>query len=119
MCYEENSENPILKQLIESEEIFRKAVEVLQMISQDDKIREQAFARHRFEKDMAQLMADAERIKAEGLIKGREEGREEGRELEKIKIIHKMIDAGMNDEFILNFTECSMELLGKIRNDKN
>lgn len=134
MCYEENSENLILKQLIESEEIFRKAVEVLQMISQDDKIREQAFARHRFEKDMAQLMADAERIKAEGLIKGREEGRkeghkegrkeglkegrEEGRELEKIAIIRKLIEVGMNDEFILSCTDCSIELLDKIRNNK-
>lgn len=116
MCYEENSDNPILRQLIENEEIFSKAVEVLQMISQDDKLREQAFARHRFEKDMAQLRADAERIKAEGLIKGFEKGREEGRELEKIAIIRNLIDAGMNNEFILNCTECSMELLEKVKN---
>ncbi len=60
MCYEENSENPVIEQLIESEEIFKKAVEVLKVISEDQRIREQAFARNRFEKDMAQLKSDQE-----------------------------------------------------------
>ncbi|MBE6107591.1 MAG: hypothetical protein E7192_03020 [Erysipelotrichaceae bacterium] len=62
MCYEENSENPVIEQLIESEEIFKKAVEVLKVISEDQRIREQAFARNRFAKDMAQIKSDQEKM---------------------------------------------------------
>lgn len=62
MCYEEKSENPVIEQLIESEEIFKKAVEVLNVISQDQRIREQAFARNRFAKDMAQIKSDQEKM---------------------------------------------------------
>ena len=50
----------------------------MKTINEEDRIQEQAFARHRFKKDMAQLWLDAERIKAEGFIKGREEGHKEG-----------------------------------------
>ena len=85
-------------------------------IRRDDKLREQAFVRHRFEKDMAQLRADAEGIKAEGLIKDREEGIKVGRELEKIAIIRNLIAAGMNDEFILDCADCSVKLLEKVKN---
>ena len=62
MCYEENSENPVIEQLIESEEIFKKAVEVLKVISEDQRIREQAFERNRFAKDMAQIKSDQEKM---------------------------------------------------------
>ena len=88
----------------------------MKAINEEDRIKEREFARHRFEKDMAQLRADAERIKAEGLIKGFEKGREEGRELEKIAIIRNLIAAGMNDEFILDCADCSVELLEKVKN---
>ena len=133
MTYEEKSENRLLRELIESEEIFRKAEEVLRVISEDERIKEQAYARHKFERDMAQLRADAERIKAEGLIKGREEGREEGHkegrkeglaegrkeglELGKRTIIQNMISNGLPDELIVQIAECSLELVEEIKNE--
>ena len=92
----------------------------MKTINEEDRIKEREFARHRFKKDMAQLWLDSERIKTEGLIKtledARKQGIKEGRELEKMATICRMIEIGMNDEFILNFTDCSMELLKKIRN---
>ena len=143
MTYEEKSENRLLRELIESEEIFRKAEEVLRVISQDERIKEQAYARHKFERDMAQLREDAERIKAEGLIKGREEGhkeghkeglaegrkeglaegrkeglvegRKEGLELGKRTMIQNMISNGLPDELIVQIAECSLELIEEIR----
>jgi predicted transposase/invertase (TIGR01784 family) len=137
MTYEEKSENRLLRKLIESEEIFRKAEEVLRVISQDERIKEQAYARHKFERDMAQLREDAERIKAEGLIKGREEGhkeghkkglaegrkeglvegRKEGLELGKRTMIQNMISNGLPDELIVQITECSLELIEEIKNE--
>ena len=117
MTYEEKSENRLLRELIESEEIFRKAEEVLRVISQDERIKEQAYARHKFERDMAQLRADAERIKAEGLIKGREEGLEMGRELEKRTMIQNMLSNGLPDELIVQIAECPLELIEKIKKE--
>ena len=89
MCYEEKSENPMIQKLVESEDIFRKAVEVLKVISEDQRIREQAFARSRFEKDMAQIHRDAEKIRKEG-EKIRKEGEKLAADAKKMSVEAEM-----------------------------
>ncbi|MBE6107469.1 MAG: Rpn family recombination-promoting nuclease/putative transposase [Erysipelotrichaceae bacterium] len=61
MKYEENTQDSIVLKLLE-EEIFRKAKEVLHMISEDARVRERAFARERFIRDQAQMRKENERI---------------------------------------------------------
>ena len=119
MRYEENSTDPMVKELIETEEIFHKAVEVLQMMSEDARLREIAFARERYLRDQRQIEKEHKRaLKKQyeaGHTEGKAEGKAEGIASERSKVIAEMLKDGVNDSTIMKYTHCTQEMIEQIK----
>ena len=64
MRYEQETKDPFILKLLETEVIFRTVKEVLQMIGDDELARQRAIARDMWAKDMAQLKLDRETVEA-------------------------------------------------------
>ncbi len=122
MKYEEETEDPIILQLLEREEIFRMVKEVLQMISQDELARQRAWAREVNMRDEAQRRHDAEEREAriaELESENTELKSENAVFKDKLrKIVLTMINDGCPDEMILKYSGCTSEYLKSLKENK-
>ncbi|MBR5290400.1 MAG: PD-(D/E)XK nuclease family transposase [Erysipelotrichaceae bacterium] len=143
MRYEQDTDDPIILKLLETEEIFRIVEEVLQMISRDELAKERAIARDMWAKDMAQLKLDRETVEArskqvqkeyEALFETSKMLNEQNKALdeenkvldEKVTALEEvnrrsilaMIKAGLNDEFIVENTGCTFEYLKSLKESR-
>ena len=133
MRYEENTQDSMILKLLE-EEIFRKAKEVLHMISEDARVRERAFARERFIRDQAQMRKENERIlktaevkfeEAKRMIKEADEKMNLANEIiketsarvfkEKDESIVEMLKDGVSDSLIMKFLHCSQQQIDEVK----
>ena len=144
MRYEEESDDPIVQQLLEREEIFRMVKEVLQMISQDELARQRAWAREVNMRDEAQRRHDAEerdakmaKVESENtelksaLIESEAKNTELKSENTELKsentelkekyqeAILSMIKAGISDEMIMKYMGCTFESLDTLKKEMN
>lgn len=88
-------------------EVFKEMAELIKMLNNDKKIRQQCEARFFYECDMASMRAEG---KKEGLAEGRAEGREEG----QAQIIYMLYQKGYSPEQIAKDTDRQVEEIYKI-----
>ena len=124
--YEEQSEDPVLKAMMEKEEIFKEAKAIMETMSKDQRLRDAAFARNRRLMDQAQLVYEGEmRGREEGLEKGIEKGLEKGKKLgidegrtaERLENARRMLQNHIDDQLILECTGIDDHQLASLKQE--
>ncbi|MSU00124.1 Rpn family recombination-promoting nuclease/putative transposase [Tissierella pigra] len=95
-----------LKGLMERSETMKTAINKLQEISSDEKMRELYRAREKYRIDMISKLKYAEN-----------KGREEGRESSIREIARKAITKGLDIQYISDLTGLTIEQIGKLKNE--
>ena len=113
----EGSEKKI-KELMERSEIMKDAVENLGKISEDDRMREIAWAREKARLDEISRIKYAERKATEqGMEKGMEKGIEKGLLLGKKKIAQNLLKLGFSPEKAAEAAELSIEEIMELKRE--
>lgn len=93
-------------QKLSVEPVFKKALEVVKMVNNDQRIKDAAFARKRHELDLNQS-------RYEGKQEGRLEGHAEG--VQNVMTIMQMLKKGLNPELIQKETGMELEKIFEIQ----
>lgn len=132
MNYNRNNQDRLVKILMERYDVFKEADEIMKRLSEDQNLKDAAFAREKMIMDMNQLRHDgflegAAKGEAVGLAKGETVGLAKGETiglvkgealgLEKAKNIFKLSLEGKTAEEIHHITGYSIELIDKILSD--
>lgn len=107
----------------ELEPALKKAMSVLEFLSQDEQARQEYEARQKFLRDEASMIEGAreEGLKKgleEGLKEGIKEGIKEGEAESKRKIAQNMLTLGLDEEIIMKVTGLSSSELKNIQQNK-
>ncbi|GGH66322.1 hypothetical protein ACN9MH_27785 [Paenibacillus silvae] len=107
----------------ELEPALKKAMSVLEFLSQDEQARQEYEARQKFLRDEASMIEGAreEGLKKgleEGLKEGIKEGIKEGEAESKRKIAQNMLTLGLDEEIIMKATGLSSSELKNIQQNK-
>jgi predicted transposase/invertase (TIGR01784 family) len=108
-----------LERLKERSDIMTTAIEKLEEISADEKMRELYRARGKARLDMVSKLKYAERKgiekgRVEGKAEGKAEGREEGRIEERKKLAKKLLNDGLEAILVSKYTNLSVEELKEL-----
>ena len=93
-------------QKLSVEPVFKKALEVVKMVNNDQRIKDASFARMRHEPDLNQS-------RYEGKQEGRLEGHAEG--VQNVMTIMQMLKKGLNPELIQKETGMELEKIFEIQ----
>lgn len=99
----------------ELEPALKKAMSVLEFLSQDEQARQQYEARQKFLRDEASMIEGA---REEGLKKGLEEGIKEGEAESKRKIAINMLALGLDQDTIIKATGLTLSELEELKKEK-
>ncbi|RAW15971.1 hypothetical protein DC345_10755 [Paenibacillus taichungensis] len=99
----------------ELEPALKKAMSVLEFLSQDEQARQQYEARQKFLRDEASMIEGA---REEGLKKGLEEGIKEGESESKRKIAINMLALGLDQDTIIKATRLTLSELEELKKEK-
>ena len=107
----------------EANPVIKKATDLLMTMSRDEETRLMYEAREEYLLGRQIEIQGAkgegrEEGREEGKIEGREEGRIEGRETERKDIAMKLIEEGMNDEFIEKITGLDIAVIRSLHNNR-
>ena len=107
----------VIEMLAERNKNIKKAYDLLQIISKDEKTRMIYEAREAELRDQLTRVKSAKEMgRAEGKAEGRAEGRAEGEDRKAIKIAEKMLKRGDPIEDIVELTELPLEKVVELKN---
>ena len=99
----------------EANPVIKKATDLLMTMSRDEETRLMYEAREEY---LLGRQIEIQGAKGEGREEGREEGKIEGRETERKDIAMKLIEEGMNDEFIEKITGLDIAVIRSLHNNR-
>ncbi len=101
MLYRQGTENEKIMNVIESEDILKEGLKVFNELTQDEIMKDRAFARQKWERDIAQLKYEG---RQEALAEGRIEGLAEGRMLAVLEMAKNMLSLNVDVDIIMKAT---------------
>ncbi|MBQ4343716.1 MAG: PD-(D/E)XK nuclease family transposase [Erysipelotrichaceae bacterium] len=113
--YADERKREVISKIEESDEVFRLATKVLEMVNDDKLARDRAIARERYLKDQAQLAWEVEQNMKKQYELGLQEGAEKGRSEAQMLMIKEMLKLHMEESMIVQIAHCTLKQIEQVK----
>jgi len=117
--YADERKREVISKIEKSDEVFRLATEVLEMVNDDKLARDRAIARERYLKDQAQLAWEVEQNMKKQYELGLQEGAEKGRSEAQMLMIKEMLKLHMEESMIVQIAHCTLKQIEQVKERMN